>query len=127
MITVVTSVSVPLRKLRAFAANMSPKHHVRLHELTPHAKQADLADDRLIRLHELNMRRGYNLVVATTMELVILRLQRRVRQGKLKAAHLRVIVLTKDGTAHSCRVDDAGEFLDVWPEGFYDARMAELF
>jgi hypothetical protein len=28
---------------------------------------------------------------------------------------------------HALRIDERGEFLDVWPEGFFEERDPELF
>jgi predicted ATPase len=124
VITIVTSTSLSLRRLRKHATAMHAigTYLIRLPELTPHAKQADLAE-RLIAEHDL----GHAVLCATSMELVILRLMRRVREGKIKPSDLHFVVLDKSGEGWPIRVDDAGECLDVWPEGFFDSRMPELF
>lgn len=41
--------------------------------------------------------------------------------------NLMLKMLDEKGEEHHLRVDDTGEFMDIWPEGFFDGRMPELF
>lgn len=83
---------------------------------------------------------GHTLLVETHSEHLLLRLLRRIRQqheGTLPsdATGLRpediavVYVRTgEDGSfAKELRISPEGEFLDEWPDGFFDERGKELF
>ena len=83
---------------------------------------------------------GKPLVIETHSEHLILRILRRMREQsdgylipkELKIHHSDVQVLyfrgTEDGTRiHRIRVDEDGDFLDPWPNGFFSEREAELF
>lgn len=89
---------------------------------TPHLFQADQAE-RLIRFSNA----GTYVVCPTDMELVILRLCRRVREGTLLSSSLRFTVLDCKEKQHCLYVNSEGEFAQFWPEGFFDARSKELF
>lgn len=73
------------------------------------------------------------LVVASTYELPVLRAMRALRVAFEDAPDAFVIssrfavhVLTPDDVCR-LRVEPRGEFLDPWPEGFFDERVHELF
>jgi hypothetical protein len=84
---------------------------------------------------------GHHSVIETHSEHLILRLSRRIREttrGQLlpKGLQLRpenALVYyfepQPDGrtTIHRIRFDEQGEFLDVWPDGFFAERGGELF
>ncbi len=78
-----------------------------------------------------NAANGGVVVVACMYELPILRISSRVREKALKADAFAVHCLTSSdlpgSQVHSLRMDQEGEFIDMWPEGFFDERMAELF
>lgn len=78
-----------------------------------------------------NERQAGIVVVASMYELPILRFSRRVRENAIKAEQVVVYCLTSSedlgSKVHSLRIDSEGEFLDKWPEGFYEERMVELF
>lgn len=71
------------------------------------------------------------LIVETHSEHLMLRLQRRIREGAVDPEDISVLYV--DQTADGCstvtrlRLDHEGEFLDEWPEGFFDERLDELF
>ena len=75
----------------------------------------------------------YKQFIATTYENAILRTLRRVREKKISHEQVLVACLTKcswDNNAKeiaTLRVTEEGEFLDRWPDGFFDHRMEELF
>jgi hypothetical protein len=80
--------------------------------------------------------RDCDFYVASTCELPLLRLLRRVRekyeQTTVANAYTRAYDLTVDcclaeGKISRLRVDTQGEFLDLWPEGFFSERTTELF
>jgi predicted ATPase len=70
-------------------------------------------------------------VIETHSELFILRLQRLIRKGQLD--HRAVSVLYVDSkertgsTVQELELDEDGEFLDEWPDGFFEEGYRELF
>ncbi len=73
---------------------------------------------------------GPQFILETHSEHLILRLQRLIRLGRLKADQLVVLHVGEgaDGQSHvrHLRVNDQGEFVDEWPGGFFDERIEEL-
>jgi predicted ATPase len=71
------------------------------------------------------------LIVETHSEHLLLRLQRRIREGAIDPSDISVLYVDQDTdgntTATHLRIDDEGEFLDEWPDGFFDERLDELF
>jgi predicted ATPase len=75
--------------------------------------------------------RGRNqLLVETHSEHLILRLQRRIRQGAIPRELVSVLYVdpTSSGAARveELRMDESGEFIDEWPEGFFEERFQEV-
>ncbi|MEU4421497.1 DUF3696 domain-containing protein [Actinoplanes sp. NPDC024001] len=75
--------------------------------------------------------RGNQLIVETHSEHLLLRTQRRIREGVLDAGQVSVVYVDQDAdgqtTARQLRLDDEGNFLDEWPDGFFDERLEDLF
>jgi predicted ATPase len=75
--------------------------------------------------------RGNQLIVETHSEHLMLRVQRRIREGMLDASLVSIVYIDQDAdglaTAKQLRLNDHGEFLDEWPNGFFDDRLEELF
>ena len=77
---------------------------------------------------------GKQWIVETHSELLILRLQRRIREGALKHTDISVIYVdpgaTNEGEAGSLikvlRLDEEGNFIDDWPHGFFEEGFSEL-
>ena len=66
----------------------------------------------------------------THSETLMLRLQKRIREGLIAAKDVAVLYVnpTDDGAKiERLRLDDDGEFLDEWPEGFFEDGYNELF
>lgn len=74
---------------------------------------------------------GNQLVVETHSEHLMLRVQRRIREGALDPKNVAVVYVDQaaDGetTVKQLRLNEQGEFLDEWPHGFFDERLDELF
>jgi len=69
-------------------------------------------------------------LIETHSEHLILRLQRLVREGKLNSDDLSVIYVTKGEGGSVCqhlRLDEEGDFIDPWPEGFFEEGFHEMF
>ena len=72
---------------------------------------------------------GKKFVVETHSEHLILRLLRLVRQDRLSAQNLCLLSIQKTtlGSRESrIRVNEDGDFIDAWPEGFFPDRLREL-
>ena len=84
---------------------------------------------------------NHKSVVETHSEHLILRLSRRIRETtkgillknelKLKPNDVSIHYFKPDGqgktTIHKIRFDSHGDFLDLWPDGFFAERNSELF
>ena len=71
-------------------------------------------------------------IVETHSELLITRIQRRIREGKIKSEDISVLYVDPDdeyseGSAIiKLRLDENGDFKDHWPHGFFDEAFNEL-
>ena len=74
---------------------------------------------------------GNQLIVETHSEHLMLRVQRRIREGTLDPQQVSVVYVDQgpDGetTVKPLRLNEQGDFLDEWPQGFFDERLDELF
>lgn len=105
-------------------------------ELHLHPKaQCELGDVFIVALNS-----GTPSVIETHSEHLILRLLRRIREStdsdtmpgdlKIDCDSVRILYFEADalGTkVHTIRIDEEGEFLDLWPKGFFSEREQELF
>jgi predicted ATPase len=91
--------------------------------------QARLAD--LFIESALEEGRGNQLIVETHSEHLMLRVQRRIREGALSPDSVAVLYVDQTETGRGgvtrLRLDAQGDFLDEWPHGFFDERLDELF
>lgn len=75
--------------------------------------------------------RGHQWILETHSEALMLRLQRRVREGRVHPDDVCVLYVHSDGPHGSAvmrlHLDDRGEFLDEWPDGFFEETFLELF
>lgn len=74
--------------------------------------------------------RNTQWIVETHSEALILRVQRRIREGKLGADDVSVLYVnpgTSESTIQRLRLAEDGRFLDEWPAGFFEERFDELF
>ena len=71
-------------------------------------------------------------IVETHSELLILRIQRRIREGKLDPSAVSVLYVDPDAqgaggsTITSLGLDENGDFVDEWPDGFFEDGFGEL-
>lgn len=73
---------------------------------------------------------GNRFVVETHSEHLILRIQRRIREQQLSADDVAVYYVQSDtSNVHVQRLELSyeGEFLNDWPNGYFDERINELF
>lgn len=124
MIVFITSVSVRYERLRAHAEMMCSQHEgarvITLDRGASHLEQADEAMQLLAANNEI-------VFCPSDSELALLRLMKLVRTKMLAPVDLDIVCLTKDGRETSIRLDEQGECIDLWPEGFFMGRLAELF
>lgn len=71
------------------------------------------------------------VLIETHSEHMVLRLQRRIREGIITPEHVSIVYVDQnaDGetTTSRLRLNDKGEFIDEWPHGFFDERLDDLF
>jgi predicted ATPase len=68
-------------------------------------------------------------ILETHSEHLMLRLLRRVREGKIPPEMLSVIYVSRGpfgSVVHSVRIDKNGDFMDDFPGGFFPERLDEL-
>lgn len=93
------------------------------------AMQAELAD---LLIESVDSSGRANQVIAEThSETLLLRLQRRIRDQLLSVEDLLILYVDQDEAGEAVirelRLNEAGEFLDRWPGGFFDEQFDELF
>ena len=88
--------------------------------------QADLGDLLAAAIKEP---RQNQFIVETHSEHLILRLQRLVRKQQIKPEDVSVIYVSRGSEgakAERLRLDEEGDFIDEWPNGFFPERLREL-
>jgi predicted ATPase len=69
-------------------------------------------------------------VLETHSELLMLRLKKRIREGRIRKEDVSVLYVEPKGRFGSevikLRIDDDGEFLDLWPSGFFVESTSEM-
>lgn len=99
-------------------------------EIHLHPKIQSRLTDVLIEAAVAN---GNRVLVETHSEHLLLRAQRRVREGAtpgFDASKLSVQFVGRvegKGAISNLRLDDSGRLLDPWPDGFFDERLDDLF
>ncbi len=101
--------------------------------------QAHLAD-LFIRTAHIGKKRGTaqpgsaggnQWIVETHSESLMLRLQRRIREGALDKNDVSILYVEpserQGSVVRSLRLDDDGQFIDEWPRGFFEESYNELF
>lgn len=70
-------------------------------------------------------------IIETHSEALMLRLQKHMREGKLKPEEISVVFVDPAGENGSrimnLRLDAMGNFLDEWPGGFFEESFSEMF
>ena len=91
--------------------------------------QAELAD---LMIANSEGRGEKQWIVETHSELLILRIQRRIREGKLDPSAVSVLYVDPSPAGESgstitpLRLDENGDFMDDWPDGFFEEGFGEL-
>ena len=83
-------------------------------------------------MEDESARSEHQWIVETHSEALMLRLQRRIREGKVDPNQVAVLYVERvpDGTSSTVtqlRLDEHGDFIDEWPEGFFEEGFDEIF
>ncbi len=71
-----------------------------------------------------------NFIIETHSEHLLLRLQKLIRKGELKPEDVAVIYVDRTAEGSKClelRIDSEGDFIDSWPNGFFEEDFNEIF
>lgn len=131
VVTATLDDQIPLLALEQPELHIHPKMQVRLADLLIHAYlDGDCDKPRIAR----------QVIIETHSEHLLLRLLRRIREtslGELPAdidpvspddcAIYYITPGEKGSVAQRLRIDTDGEFIDRWPDGFFEERDEELF
>lgn len=74
--------------------------------------------------------RSNQFIIETHSEHLMLRLQRLIRRGDISKNDVSVIYVDRDSTGSYClqiRLDKEGDFIDNWPDGFFEEGYNETF
>lgn len=91
------------------------------------ALQAELAD---VFIEAALGPRQNTFILETHSEHLILRLMRRIREGKVSSDDIGVVFvepLARGSRFLDLRIDDEGDFIDEWPGGFFEESFHEKF
>jgi predicted ATPase len=69
-------------------------------------------------------------IIETHSEHLMLRLQKLIRKGELKPEDISVIYVDRGAEGSKClhlRLDEEGDFIDEWPDGFFEEDFNEIF
>jgi hypothetical protein len=72
---------------------------------------------------------SHQYLIETHSEHLVLRLQRLIREQRLKPADVAIIFVERGPTGSQAKrlnLDNKGEFIDEWPGGFFPERLREL-
>jgi predicted ATPase len=91
--------------------------------------QADLMD--LMISVAGDSARGVQILAETHSENMVLRLQKRIREGTIRPEDVSIIYADRDiegnNTLTPQLMDDSGDFIEPWPLSFADVRVQDLF
>jgi predicted ATPase len=92
--------------------------------------QAKIADFIIRKSKPSQNREGLQWIIETHSESLIRRLQRRVKEKKLKPEDISILYVDRVGDYGSVikrlRLDEYGDFIDSWPDGFFVDAFSDL-
>lgn len=99
------------------------------------ASMADFFIDTALTTHKSESKntegKGVQWILETHSETLMLRIQRRIREGVISPQDVSVLYVDPCGERGSIieelRLDEDGEFIDVWPDGFFVEGFNEIF
>lgn len=93
------------------------------------AMQAEMADLLIESTDQTG--RGNQIIAETHSEHLVLRIQRRIREGVLDPELVSILYVDQDDEGNAAvvplRIDREGDFVDPWPNGFFEERLDEVF
>jgi hypothetical protein len=132
MIHYITSVSCSFSELTAYAAELEKTYPFESRRviiapgnLSPREQLAWTEYSILNKFKRIES--NVDMIAVSNYELSILRILHRIREGEMKGADMIVHCLAESLPTRKLRVDNEGEFIDRWPEGFFMERSDELF
>ncbi|WP_322031824.1 AAA family ATPase [Paraburkholderia sp. J76] len=97
-------------------------------ELHLHPRLQAHIGDFFIETHRQN---GCQWIAETHSESILLRIQRRIREGLINSSDVSVVFVNPTGRAGSeimqLRMSKSGDFIDEWPGGFFEEGFREMF
>jgi predicted ATPase len=69
-------------------------------------------------------------IIETHSESLMLRIQKRIRERKIKKELIKVFYVIPDSDGSKIMelpLDDDGDFTMLWPEGFFEERLDDIF
>ena len=69
-------------------------------------------------------------IIETHSEHILLRIQKLIRSGELKSDDVSILYIDKQEDGSKCikiRLDEDGDMIDDWPDGFFDEDFQEVF
>jgi predicted ATPase len=76
-----------------------------------------------------SLKDGNQFIVETHSEHMVLRLQKLVRTKKLRPEDVAILYVSRGengSTVKRLRMDEDGDFIDRWPDGFFTERLKEF-
>lgn len=73
---------------------------------------------------------GNRFIIETHSEHLLLRLKKLIRKGELSHEDIAVVYVDRGESGSQClelRLDSDGDFIDEWPNGFFDESFNEIF
>jgi hypothetical protein len=73
---------------------------------------------------------GNRFIIETHSEHLLLRLKKLIRKGELTHEDIAVVYVDRGDSGSQClelRLDSDGDFIDEWPNGFFDESFNEIF
>lgn len=91
---------------------------------------ADLLIDTINAPSDSRFETGNQWIVETHSEMIVRRLQRRIREGTISNDDVSVLYVDPQGdggsTIQRLGLDEDGRFIDEWPHGFFDEGYREI-
>lgn len=93
--------------------------------------QAAFADVVIETACERDVGRRNQWIIESHSELLVLRLLRRIKEGRMRASDVQILFVDPNVEEHSyvfeLNIDEKGRFLVPWPGGFFDEQQDEIF
>ena len=101
-----------------------------IESITPDISQNDQGGQENSLHWPKGSKSGIKWIIETHSEILLQRMLRRIREGRLSSSALKVIYVDPSEEGSSCiemKVSAEGELLTPWPNGFFDSQLDEVF